>query len=270
MDENREEGCEAPLIPASLSEGLSGYIWALNTVGKSGATIHRLHSKPGAPDLYLKHGCDSVAADLLDEVVRLRWLAGHVSVPAVRHFISTPAEAWLLVTALPGKTAYQSFIEHPEDSPAIVDALADFLQKLHAIPIGTCPFTSDHSYRLGLARIRIEAGLVDHDDFDDERRGWTAENVWQAMLKHLPFTNDPVVTHGDYSLDNMMVVDGQVIGCLDVGRVGIADRYQDLAILLNSLDEFEESLRDRFLTQYGEPKVDQGKLMFHLMLDELF
>ncbi|MEN3274353.1 MAG: aminoglycoside 3-phosphotransferase [Massilia sp.] len=133
-----------------------------------------------------------------------------------------------------------------------------------------CPFTSDHAYRLTRARARIDAGLVDEDDFDEEREGWTAEQVWEAMQRLLPLAPDPVVTHGDFSLDNFLIRDGEVVGCIDAGRVGIADRYQDLAIVWNCLGEFGASLQERFLTQYGIPEPDQGKLQFHLMLDELF
>lgn len=167
-------------------------------------------------------------------------------------------------------TAYQLLEAQPEAGAGIVDALATFLRRLHAIPVNECPFTSDHAYRLARARERIDAGLVEEDDFDDEREGWTAEQVWKAMRQLLPMPSDTVVTHGDFSLDNILIVDGEVVGCIDVGRVGIADRYQDLAILWSCLGEFDPSLQDRLLTQYGVTDLDQRKLQFHLMLDELF
>ncbi|MDF0545824.1 APH(3')-I family aminoglycoside O-phosphotransferase [Sphingobium sp. H39-3-25] len=262
--------CTPAPAPAGMSAELVGYEWARNNVGESGGAVYRLFGKPDAPDLFLKHGRDAVADDLVDEMGRLRWMARHIPAPIVTHFVSTPGEAWLLMTALPGETAYQALKARPDDRIAIVDALAVFLRQLHAIPVSECPFNSDHAYRLGLARRRIDANLVEEEDFDEEREGWTAEQVWQAMNQLLPFIPDPVVTHGDFSLDNVLMVDGEVIGCIDAGRVGIADRYQDLAILCNCLGEFEASLEDRFLAQYGVPKPNQDKLQFHLMLDELF
>ncbi|MCY3126397.1 hypothetical protein ECE26_17640, partial [Acinetobacter baumannii] len=42
---------------------------------------------------------------------------------------------------------------------------------------------------------------------------------------------------------NLIFDEGKLIGCIDVGRVGIADRYQDLAILWNCLGEFSPSLQ---------------------------
>lgn len=88
--------------------------------------------------------------------------------------------------------------------------------------------------------------------------------------KLLPFSPDSVVTHGDFSLDNLIFDEGKLIGCIDVGRVGIADRYQDLAILWNCLGEFSPSLQKRLFQKYGIDNPDMNKLQFHLMLDEFF
>lgn len=267
---DREEDCAAVRVPAGLIAELAGYKWARNRAGKSGGAVYRLYGKPGAPDLFLKHGRDSVADDLVDEMSRLRWLSKHVPAPAVTHFLSNADEAWLVMTALPGETAYQALGARPDESSAIVDALADFLRRLHSIPVSECPFHSDPAYRLSLARKRIEAGLVEEDDFDEERQGWSAEQVWQAMQRLPPFESDPVVTHGDFSLDNLLMVEGEVSGCIDAGRVGIADRYQDIAILWNCLKEFGADLPYRFLARYGVRGPDPRKLEFHLLLDELF
>lgn len=174
------------------------------------------------------------------------------------------------MTALPGETAFQALEARPADRLALVDVLARFLRQLHAIPVSECPFNSDHAYRLAQARKRIDTGLVDEDDFDADRTGWTAAQVWQSMQRLLPLTADPVVTHGDFSLDNILICGDDVIGCIDTGRVGIADRYQDLAILWNGLGEFGSDLQDRLLAAYDLAGPDQSKLDFHLMLDELF
>ena len=71
-------------------------------------------------------------------------------------------------------------------------------------------------------------------------------------------------------LDNLIFDEGKLIGCIDVGRVGIADRYQDLAILWNCLGEFSPSLQKRLFQKYGIDNPDMNKLQFHLMLDEFF
>lgn len=269
-DNVRERVCDPARVPATLAADVAGYQWARDAVGQSGGVVYRLHGKPGAPDLFLKHGDGAVADDIADEMARLRWLARYVPVPAMVQFVRTPDQSWLLMTAMQGQTAYQALASSPDSRFAVVDALAAFLRRFHAIPVGECPFNSDHALRLYRAEMRIDAGLVEVDEFDEERQGWTAEQVWSAMQELLPLMPDPVVTHGDFSLDNLLIHENEVVGCIDTGRVGIADRYQDLAIAWNSLGEFGPSLQARFLEQYGIADPDRRKLQFHLMLDELF
>ncbi|AWV07369.1 hypothetical protein C9I47_1673 [Lysobacter maris] len=166
--------------------------------------------------------------------------------------------------------AIQVMEARPDIRDAVVDAIAAFLRRLHAIPVAECPFDSDRAYRLIQARKRIDTGRVDVDDFDDEREGWTVEQVWKTMLDLPPFEPDPVVTHGDFTLDNLLIREGEVTGCIDTGRLGVADRYQDLAILWNGLGHFGPLLQARFLQQYGIAEMNWDKLRFHLMLDEFF
>ncbi|WP_426086376.1 APH(3')-I family aminoglycoside O-phosphotransferase [Janthinobacterium sp. PSPC1-1] len=259
-------------MPASLSAAVANYQWARDSVGESDAAVYRLQGRDAAPDLYLKHGRGSAAADLADELARLRWLAPYLPVPAVVQFarVADPEQAWLLLTALPGTTASAVLEAHPALGPAVVDALAAFLRRLHALPVSDCPFDAGHAVRLAQARQRIDAGLVDADDFDAGRQGWTAEQVWMALQDCQPLVPDLVVTHGDFSLENIVMREDAVVGCIDVGRAGVADRYQDLAIAWRALGELDAALQQRFVEQYGLLDIDQGKLQFHLLLDELF
>jgi len=264
----REKISRPLAVPPCMTTLVASRTWARDLVGEAGAAVYRL-SGPDEADLYLKHGRGSVAQDITDEMARLHWLSGHISVPDVRHFVAYDDKAWLLTTALPGRTAYQLLKAAPDDAPGIADALADFLALLHAIPVESCPFNSDHRLRLGLAHERMEAGLVDVDDFDEAHAGWSARQVWDEIGALSRFAPDPVVTHGDYSLDNLLFEGGAVTGCIDVGRAGIADRWQDIAILWNCLAEFGPALQQRLLTAYGVER-DDAKLRFHLALDEFF
>jgi aminoglycoside 3'-phosphotransferase I len=84
------------------------------------------------------------------------------------------------------------------------------------------------------------------------------------------FSPDLVVMHGDFSLENIMIEDGRVVGCIYVVRAGVADRYQDLALLWNGLGEFGEGFQQRLFESYGLDHPDDRKLRFHIALDELF
>lgn len=266
----REVSAHAPQLPPSLADRLAGFGWRRNLVGQAGAIIFRLYRDSDA-DLYLKHGTGEAAGTVAAEMSRLRWLADKLPVPRLVHFECTAENAWLLSQALPGRTAYEWLVDEPERAPAIVGALAEFLRRLHTLPIERCPFNAHHALRLADARQRLDAGLIDSTDFDDARSGWSPEQVWQTMMDLLPLDADPVVSHGDFSLDNiLMSADGQVSGVIDLGRVGVADRYQDLAILWNCLDEFSPDLQQTLFFAYGIAEPDERRLNFHLCLDECF
>lgn len=268
--QDREVDVAPPALPARLAGRLGGYRWARNLVGESGAQLFRLSGRAGAPDLYVKTGEDELARALRAEAERLAWFAPRLPVPDVVALAEDGGAAWLVMTALPGATAREAMVARPEARGALVDALAGFARRLHALPVADCPFDSGHGVRMAEARARIDAGLVDTDDFDPERQGWSAEQVWAALVSHLPLAVEPVVTHGDFSLDNLLVQDGRVTGMIDVGRAGVADRWQDLAILWNSLGEFGPGLQARFLGRYRLAAPDPVRLAFHLLLDELF
>lgn len=201
----RERRVRAPAVPAGLAAAVSGRTWFRDSVGESGCAVHRLAGEGGS-DLYLKSGSGPQLDDLVDEMVRLRWLAAHLPVPPLHGFVLERDSGWMLTARLPGRTAYQILEDDPAMAPALAVSLAHFL-------------------RLAAARDRVDAGLVDETDFGDARIGMSAEQVWAEMMAGRPPTFDRVVTHGDFSLDNLLVVEGTVTGCIDLGRVGIADRW---------------------------------------------
>lgn len=264
----REEAIEPVAVPAGLTAAVAGLAWFRDRVGESGCAVYRLEDA-GGDSLYLKMGRGPVLDDLVDEMVRLRWLAGQLPVPPLHGFALEAGCGWMLTGRMPGRTAYQMLAADPSAAPALAVELGHFLRRLHALPVERCPFNADHRLRLAAARVRVEAGEVDEDDFDAVRRGQSAAQLWDAMLAALPSAFERVVTHGDFSLDNLFVVDGVVTGCIDLGRVGIADPWQDLAILWNSLEEFGEDAPRRMLRAYGVA-LDPARLDFHLRLDEFF
>lgn len=256
-------------LPKGIAALIDGYRATRDAIGESGAVIHRLDA-PGIPSLYLKQGSGQFATDIADEHARLRWLQGRLPVPRLIAFAEEEGKAWLLSEGLPGTAAYAWLEGNPGRRAEAVAGMARFLRRLHALPAAHCPFDASLAVRLVAARANIDAGRVPEDEFDDARAGWSAEQVWDALQALLPIEGDPVVTHGDYSLDNIFLDEaGEVTGVIDLGRLGVADRYQDLAILLNCLGEFDAGLGAVLFEAYGETP-DPRRIEAHLLLDELF
>ncbi|MEE2915913.1 MAG: APH(3') family aminoglycoside O-phosphotransferase, partial [Pseudomonadota bacterium] len=259
------------VLPASWDARLAGYEWYRDGAGESGGVIHRL-TRAGAPSLYLKHGTDAVAAAIVDEAVRLRWLQGRVPAARPVAFADEDGAAWLLTIGVAGRTG-DAWLDHDSALlPVIVAAFAGFLTQLHALPVDDCPFEAGAALRLAAARRRVGAGEVDVEDFADDHLGWDAER----MLAHTEALYDPdlhqrVVTHGDFSLGNLLMDErGHVTGCIDVGLLGVADPYQDIAILCANLGELDPAAERAFLDAIGVASPDRQRMAFHRCLDELF
>ncbi len=248
---------------------LDGYRATRVLAGESGGTVDRLDAS-GRGSLYLKRGEGRIADAITDEMARLVWLRERIAVPEVVHFARSAGAAWLLTTAIDGATVDALVEDDPTCLPALLAPLAGFLRSLHTLPVERCPFDAGAPVRLAAARAHLDAGLVDTDDFGAEHAGWSAEQVWDAMAALRPATFARVVTHGDFSLGNVLVKEGRIAGTIDVGRAGVADPYQDLAILWHNLEEFGAGLGDRFLVHYGIDRPDRARLAFHLCLDEFF
>lgn len=249
---------------------IGSWIATPSLVGESGCGVLRLDDHEGQTVAYLKHGKGVLGDTVADEMTRLRWLHSRLPVPEIIRFVATQNECWLMTQALAGKSARALLDERPDDRDLAIDALADFLRLINELPAIECPFDARLERRLNEGRARIDAGLVNEADFGREQQGWSAEDVWKAIQAQLPLEPDLVVTHGDFSLDNVLIKDGGITGCIDVGGAGLADRYHDLAICWSDLAEYGAHAQERFLRRYGVGKGDQRKLQTYQLLNELF
>lgn len=255
-------------LPAAIRAMLDDYVWDRDTLGASDACVFKLQATD-KPSLFLKIDEADGFAELPAEVERLRWLARHgIPCPEVLAYETHAGRNWLLTSAIPGKD-----IESAGPLPAekAISIMAGALRTLHALDIRSCPFDHRLDRRIADARARLDAGLVDEEDFDGERLGRTARDVFDDLLALRPADEDLVVTHGDACLPNFMVDGDRFTGFIDCGRLGVADCRQDLALACRSIrDDFGEEWIAPFLALYGKPDADPAKLAYYQLLDEFF
>jgi aminoglycoside phosphotransferase len=177
--------------------------------------------------------------------------------------------AFLLMTAVPGRDCTDT--AHAADIPAMVRGLADGLRLLHATPPDGCPFDHTPAADLARVRLRVERNLVDAREFGAPAEGRTpAEALAELLAMPLP-DEEPVLTHGDYCLPNVLLDGGRLAGFCDLGRLGVGGRYRDLALAARSLAYNWGAAHVPLLFEsYGIGAPDQRKLDFYLLLDELF
>jgi aminoglycoside phosphotransferase len=229
---------------------------------------------------YAKTGSGPVRDELSDERDRLVWLTGTgLPVPEVLGWQDDGETATLTTATVPGVPL--------SDLPASaaaggVKALAAFLKRLHAVDRDGCPFERWLAVTVAQARVNVAHGLVDEDDFDDERRDASAEALLEELVDLRPRaekleTADLVVCHGDACLPNFLVDPEtfEVTGMVDVGRLGVADRHLDLALAARSVSDirlnpaYGPAAAEAMLAAYGLP-ADPWRLDFYRLLDEFF
>lgn len=236
---------------------------------RSGAAVFRVRGD-GA-DYFLKMGEGDAAELVAAETARLAWLSDRLPSSSIAAAVNNDAGCWLLTNALPGMSAGAFIKADRRRAVDVAETLAAFLRKLHELPLADCPFDSSVAAWLPIVRDLVARGRVDTADFDDEHADWSASRVLAKVEELAHHAAGQVVVHGDFSLGNVILDDGgAVVGCVDVGRLGVGDPYQDIFIGWRDLSGFGAEAQQTFLAALGIERFDEARRELHRALDELF
>jgi aminoglycoside phosphotransferase len=256
------------LLPPDWQAALAGRA-PEPAAGMGGAAVFRVPDPVGGGGCYLKLARGDDAALLRQEIVRTEWLSSHhVRVPQFLMKACSDDVTAVLMTAIPGR----HLTPGSGDLPARVHTIGRGLARLHALPTADCPFDETPRARLARARDAIDRNLVDVSQFDDRNAGVTPDMLYRRLASAVPAPADViVVTHGDATLENMLIgADGE-LGFIDCGQAGRSDRYLDLALVEADLRaDFGPEAAEAFRTAYGVRDWDDRKAAFFRDLYELF
>lgn len=259
----------AGLLPAD------GARWSPVTTGESGASVFR------DPDgsRYAKVVPLEQTAELADERDRIAWL-GDAGIPvgAVLDWHSTDDGACLVTRAVAGVAADQL---DAGSLGAVWPAITDLVRRLHDISTTSCPFDRGLAVTMPLARATVAQHRVQTEFLPEDLQHVPPETILARLEDDLPQRvrqegRERVVCHGDLCLPNILVdpETERVAGLIDLGRLGCADPYADIALLLTNAretwpDEHTARRADReFASGYGID-LDPERLRFYLHLDPL-
>ncbi|MEU3714290.1 APH(3') family aminoglycoside O-phosphotransferase [Streptomyces catenulae] len=251
------------------------HTWTPVTEGDSGAFVHHL---TGPGELYVKlvPAQPDTGLDLKAEADRLEWLTAQgLPVPRIVDLGSGATASWLVTEAVPGVSAAEEWptVQRPE----VAEVMADVARQLHELPVEACPFDASLDVVIPQALHRLEAGLVDLGDLEEERAGWSEWRLRAELESARPPQEDVVVCHGDLCPNNVLLdpETRRLTGVIDVGRLGRADRHADLALAMRELSREEDPwfgphCVQRFVERYGAENIDPTKTAFYQLLDEFF
>ncbi|MEE4195658.1 MAG: APH(3') family aminoglycoside O-phosphotransferase [Anaerolineae bacterium] len=255
-------------MPSQIKNIIDGSEFSEIHQGYSSSQVFKVVSREKGY-FYLKINRVSQHFSFLHEIQILQWLHGKISVPEVVEYVRDDRFEYVVLTEIPGINCVEAMTTL--DYTQIVKLLAEGLLAIHQLEISQCPFDESIDTKLKHAQIRLDHGLVDESDFDAERQGMTAQEIKESLEKSRPHEEDSVFTHGDYCLPNIILRNHRVSGYIDLGRAGISDRYNDLAIASRSICEnLGLEYEEYFFKQYGIETIDIEKIAYYRMMDELF
>ena len=258
-----------PAIIQAMTEGLFG---EENLTGLSGSKVICF------PDRVLK--IQPASQEVTDEVTLMKWLEGRLPVPRVLADAKDSGFHYLLMSHMPGTM----FCDHSllEDPDRLLDCIVEAFVALWQVDVTDCPVSRRLDDRLRLARQRVEAGLCDTENVQPDTYGSDGFASPMDLLcwleTHRP-SEETFLTHGDCCLPNLFADENGFRGFIDLGRGGIGDRWQDIALLYRSLRHnydgsygytaTAECPAEKLFSRLGLAK-DEEKLRYYILLDELF
>jgi kanamycin kinase len=207
-----------------------------------GLTV-RLETECGSQRSYLKWVPDGAPCpDPLAEADRLLWAASFTPVPRVLDAGRDAQGSWLLTAAVEVRGEIASSAIEPrwhDQAERSAIAIGIGLRRFHdALPTDTCPFVRTAETRV--AALTAVLGTAE--------RTRTA-----AALGTPPPVDRPVVCHGDATVPNTLLDRaGGFVAHVDVGDLGVADRWSDIAVTTRSVTRrYGPGLEPLVLTAYG-------------------
>jgi kanamycin kinase len=192
---------------------------------------------------FIKWGPHDPEVSMADEAERLGWAGGWLRVPRVVSHGSDETHEWLVTEAVDGESAVAPrWLAAPA---AAVRAVGEGLRALHeTLPVEECPWSwrvPDRICRAAERGIRVP-----------------------EELREPPPVDRLVVCHGDACCPNTLVGDdGRWSGHVDLGMLGIGDRWADLAAATMSTEwNYGPGWEGALLDAYGiEP--DAGRMAYY-------
>jgi aminoglycoside 3'-phosphotransferase-3 len=250
-------------LPKEIEKYLQNMNCIKDNEGMSKAGVYKLFDSNNTYYLKVQESC----SESRREQDMYQWLKGKVPVPRVicQHY-ENGLDYLLLEEAKGVMLESECYRNNPEQ---LVKLAAEGLKLFWSIPVSQCPYEASIESKLKIAKEEIDNGMKVCVEKNKYTEGFNNEKeVYEYLVSNIP-KEDKVLTHGDYCFNNYFAENNNISGFIDMGRGGIADRYQDIALCVRELMVYEEKYTE-LLFQYLNIKPDFEKIRYYILLDELF
>ena len=254
-------------VPQYLGIAYRGWTWSPVAQYHPVTTAWKVQHPDGRA-VYIKISAAPGYPRVLCEARRTEWASSFLPVPPVLDYGTDGQIDWLVTGALAGINAVDA--RQVMSAESLVPALANGLRRFHEAPVTDCPFDFRLDTALQHIQRRAASGATSPaTDFHPEHAHLDVMGALTELVRLRPSNEQLVVCHGDYCFPNVLLQDGEVTGFLDMGELGVADRWWDLAVATWSVSwNIGPEWENLFLTTYGiEP--DNRRIAFYRLLYDL-
>ena len=254
-----------PQVPPDIADQYASWAFTPVSIHPGNSIMYRL-SRAGE-SRFLKIVRKGWFPGAEAEARRTIWAHAYIPVPEIIEFGVTDDATWFLSRAIAGDDATHERFR--TDVPGLVRRMAAALRRIHAVPVEACPFSFRVDDALQHAEQRLRRGEIDPArDFHAEHAGLTAETAVRQLLATRPAVEDVVVCHGDYCVPNTLFHGDDLAGFVDLGELGVADRWWDIGVATWSLTwNFGPGHETMFLDAYGIDPDDARTRYYRLLYD---
>lgn len=250
-------------LPKKIEQVVRNMECVKDSEGKSKADVYRIFDSEKTYYLKAEKRCE----ETIREHNMYRWLKGRLPVPEIICECFENGMDYLLMNKVEGNMLEsQYYSNNPEQ---LVKLAAEGLKLLWKVPISKCPYDASIESKLKKAKEQIDNGMkviVDKNIYTDGFHN--EQDVYEYLVSNMP-KEDKVLSHGDYCFNNYFAYNYHISGFIDMGRGGIGDRYQDIALCVRELMDYDK-IYTELLFSHCNIKPDYEKIRYYILLDELF
>ena len=249
----------------NLFEQIIGEVKTLDFPSKQGATSEVVIVQASNGDFVCKTATNSLYRTwLAKEADNLKVLSKYsaIQTPEIYQYVETDSESHLLMSlekGVPLREALKSSRSEAERA-ALLTSFGQLLKELHEVEL-VSEMKREQPWlerQLEIAAYNLANYPVDGD-----------EVLLQKLKENLPNPIEQTMIHGDCTIDNVLVTEGQVHMFIDVGGMAVGDPRYDVALAIRSIKQNLDDLQ-AFYRGYGRKPISEEEYIYFEGLYEFF
>lgn len=185
----------------------------------------------------------------------------------VQRCLSGISESWLIMEYLPGDTLRVA-AQNEYDQKArrlMLYAVGQALASLHHVPVPLSLIAEKPEPWLDSMLMQARYHLQ-HYEVDG------SAELLEQLERHRPQEVQPTLIHGDFTVDNVLILNGDVSGIVDWAGGAYGDPRYDLALAIRPKEGIFQTSEDiqSFLDGYGTARLSKNEYDYFVSLYEFF